>query len=111
MALVNRSSLSVPVYTGFGASPWNRGLRGCGCGPGGGCGCGGGNGLSGFWDTLSNSIQNIVQGVTASETDPCNPNSPVFDAARCATATYQRSPLLQWIPYIIGGIIVYKLIK
>jgi hypothetical protein len=103
----------------FGATPFRQnglaGLEGCGCDPVGGCGCvkgmAGMHGMNGFWDDFSSAVGNFFNSAGASASDPCNPNSPVFDAARCASATYAKSPILQWLPYVVGGLILYKLIK
>ena len=106
----------------FGATPFRenglggmRGMDGCGCDPVGGCGCAKGlagvRGMNGFWDTFLGTAEQWFQSVGASASDPCNPNSPVFDAARCTSQIYQKSPILQYVPYIIGGLILYKLLK
>jgi hypothetical protein len=115
IAIRSGYALQVPS---FGATPFRQnglaGLKGagCGCDPVGGCGCkSGGVGLHGILDDLSNAFGTWLGSASASASDPCNPNSPVFDAARCTAQVYQKNPFLQWVPWIIGGIVVYKLIK
>jgi hypothetical protein len=112
MALVKRTSLSIPIYTGFGASPWNRGLKGLGgCGCGGGCGSCGSTGLSGLGQTSSldqiiASAANWLGGFAQSQL-PASAALPPQYGSTGALAT----SLTQWLPYIVGGIILYKLIK
>jgi hypothetical protein len=90
---------SSPFQYNFGATPWQRkGLRGCGCDPVGGCGCT--PGFHGFFDQIGQSVADWFRGFSQS-TLP----------AQQQTSPYPFGIPGQWIPYIIGGFLVYKLLK
>jgi hypothetical protein len=83
----------------FGANPFQRkGLHGCGCDPRGGCGCM--PGFHGFFDQIGQSVADWFRGFSQS-TLP----------AQQQTSPYPFGIPGQWIPYIIGGFLVYKLLK
>jgi hypothetical protein len=113
--LVERKSLSVPIYTGFGGTPWsagfgtqfNRGLRGCGCSPSSGCACHSA-GLGDYsLDQLIAAGFNWASGLVQSKL----PTSAAVPPQYATTGTVATSIMNSWIPWVVGGIIVYKLIK
>lgn len=85
---------------GFGANPWKSGFRGgCGCSPTGGCDCGQTPGLHGFLDTIG---QNVSDWFTRFSQSP--------DAYPSGTLPSTQS-LQQYAPYLIGALVLYKLLK
>lgn len=129
------AELSASPYM-FGASPFNKGygLKGCGCGPSGGCGCspvtmaglrhgGGGQGGRGMGGrsgsgTLSGLNQNVsldqiianafnwLGGLAQSQLPPSYSVPPQYGSTGALS-----SQLQQWLPYIIIGVLAYKVIK
>jgi hypothetical protein len=117
-------SSAMPIYPGylslisgakprFGTSPFKsnlRGLGGCGCGPVGGCGCSS-PGLSGLGQspTLDSIISNTMSwlgGVAQSQLPASAALPPNYGSAGAALTS-----LSQYLPYIIGGYLVYRLLK
>jgi hypothetical protein len=116
------SSQSVPIYAGriaalttkrrrtnqtFGSKPF--GLSGCGCGPVGGCGCSGGLSGLGQSASLDQIIANAFNwlGGTVQANLPASASvPPQYGSAGALSTTLQ-----QWLPWIIGGYLVYKVIK
>ena len=94
---------------GFGANPWRKGFAGaCGCSPTGGCGCGG---FSGF--SQGTSLDSIIQqaaswlgGYAQSQLPASASVPPQYGSTGALSATLQS-----WLPLIIGGYIVSRLLK
>lgn len=118
--LPNRQSLSVPIHTGyvaklssaptFGTSPFGmRGLDACDCGPRGGCGCSGG-GMSGLGATSLDSLISQAFGwasgaITASL--PASASVPPQYGSTGAISTQIQA----YLPWIIGGYLLYRAMK
>jgi hypothetical protein len=114
-----QSSQGVPIFPGFvaqistrrgtppfGAKPFGGLSGGCGCGPVGGCGCG--SGLSGL--AQSPSLDQIISntfswlgGTVESSLPTSAAIPPQVGSTGALLATLQ-----QWLPYIIGGYLIYK---
>lgn len=117
-----QSSQSIPVYAGriaqlttlrrrtnptFGAKPFG-GLSGCGCGPVGGCGCEGMSGLaqSSSLDSIIANAFNWLSGTVQSALPTSASVPPQYGSAGALSTTIQ-----QWLPYLIGGYLLYKVVK
>jgi hypothetical protein len=110
LALLTRPQFS------FGQNPWQpsglsgvRGMRGCGCGPAGGCGCT--PGMSGLrqnvsLDQIISNAFNWFSGVVQTQLPPSASLPPQYGSAGSISTQVQ-----QWLPWIIGGYLVYRLIK
>ena len=119
--MIAQSSQSVPIYTGRIAqlttkrrrtnpNVFGGGLSGCGCGPVGGCGCSGG-GLSGLAQSVSldqiiANAANWLGGYAQSQLPASASLPPQYGSAGALSTTLQ-----QWLPWIIGGYLVYKVVS
>lgn len=119
--MIAQSSQSVPIYTGRIAQlttkrrrtnpvTFGGGLSGCGCGPVGGCGCSGG-GLSGLAQSVSldqiiSNAFNWLGGTVESNLPTSAAVPPQVGSTGALLTTIQ-----QWLPYIIGGYLLYKVVK
>ncbi len=114
-------SQAVPIYPGYTAKissvprPFGRkvfsGLNGCGCGPVNGCNCTSPSGFAGLGQTssLDQIIANTFSwlGGTVQASLPASASvAPQYGTAGSLSATIQT-----WIPWIIGGYLVYKVIS
>lgn len=124
--MLQLSSQSTPIYPGyvakmssspyqFGSTPWKPGygLKGCGCGPHGGCGCAPttqptapglrGLGQTGWLDQIAIDAGNWLSSVVGA---PIQVGPTATGRAPIPTGIFPN-----WIPWAIGGIVVYKLLK
>ena len=132
MALPERTSLSVPIYTGYGGNPWQRGAQpkivygslrgmngGCGCSPISGCGCGGSglqryNGdpnLSGMGqmtslDQIIANAANWFGGWVQTQLPASASVPPQYGSGGALSTTFQ-----QWLPWIVVGGLAYLVIR
>jgi hypothetical protein len=84
------------------------GLAGCGCGPVGGCGCA--PGLQGMGqsslDQIIANAANWLGGFAQSQLPPSAAVPPQYGSSGAVV-----TQLTQWIPWIIGGYLLYMFIK
>jgi len=136
--MLAQSSQSIPVYAQriaqlttkrrrtnptFGTRPFSGGLSGCGCGPVGGCDCEGlggyavpyqsqyGYGLAGLGQSasLDQIISNAfswLSGTVQGALPPSASVPPQYGSTGALSTMVQ-----QWLPWVIGGYIVYRLVK
>lgn len=86
-----------------------RGLKGCGCGPVGGCSCSPslqGMGQNVSLDQIIANAANWLGGFAQSQL-PTSASVPPQYGSTGALSTQLQA----WLPWIIGGFLVYKLVK
>lgn len=85
-----------------------RGMRACGCGPTTGCGCT--PGLEGLratsLDQIINNTFSWLSGVVQSNLPNSAAVPPQYGSAGSVATQVQ-----DWLPYIIGGYLLYRLVK
>lgn len=117
-----RSSLAQPIrpyyvaaltgaepISNFGGGPYSpkQGMHGCGCGPVGGCGCSGmGRMGATSLDQLLANATSWLTGLAQSALPPSAAVPPQYGSTGAV-----GTQLLDYAPYIIGGLILYKLLK
>jgi hypothetical protein len=120
-----QSSQSTPVFPGFiaqissrkrntafGARPFSGMSGACGCSPVSGCGCNeGGSGLAGLGQTSS--LDQIIANTFSWLGGTVQANLPVSASVppQYGSAGAFSTTLQQWLPWIVGGYLVYRLIK
>lgn len=89
-------------------NPSLMGLRGgCSCGPLGGCGCGlSGLGQNVSLDQLISNATNWFTGIIQTNLPPSASVPPQYGSTGALSTQLQS-----WIPWIIGGFLLYKAIK
>lgn len=112
----NRQSLAVPIRTGyvarissptsFGNSPFGmRGMGSCGCGPTGGCGCSSGMGAISLDSLIANAF-GWASGAVQAALPPSASVAPQYGSTGAISTQIQ-----DWVPWIIGGFLLYKALK
>ncbi len=113
-------SQATPIYPGYVSKlssnprPFGRkvfsGLGGCGCGPVNGCNCTSHGQLSGFGaSSLDQIISNTFSWLSGTVQNALPPSASVDP--QYGTAGSLSTSIQQWLPWIIGGFLVYKVIK
>lgn len=102
---------SRPRNVRFGAKPFG-GLAGmsCSCGPVGGCGCGS-SGLGRLGQSAS--LDQVISNATAWLTGVAESNLPASAAlpSNVGSLGSLSATITQYLPYIIGGVLVYMIVS
>jgi hypothetical protein len=81
-------------------------MSGCGCDASGGCDCAPGLRQNTSLDQLISNAANWLSGFAQSQLPPSASLPPQYGSTGALSTTLQ-----QWLPWIIGGYIVYRLVK